>query len=561
MLDVARGVLEEIELEGVLERVLSAARELTGARYAALGVLAPSGDRLERFLTVGLDEVIRQEIGALPHGHGVLGELIRQPQPLRLPDVSRHPRSWGFPPGHPPMASFLGVPIAAGGEPFGNLYLTEKEGAGEFTGADEEAAVLLAELAGVAIDHASRYRDTTAHADELERAMGALDASFRIAQALAGETDLRVVLELVAKRGRALVSARSLIVELVRDSELEVAATAGESPAGIVGLRLPLADTVASAAIRTRRTQRLDDELNRSRYDQRGLGSHGVSAQAGLVVPLVFRSTAYGVLVAVDRLEHGPQFGADDQRLLEAFAASAASAVATAMTAETTEHRQRLEAAEDERRRWARELHDETLQSLAGVQMTLAAAARSGDLESVRATVAQAIGYLGDEIANLRALIVDLRPPALDDFGVEGALRALAARLARRGLEVEVDIVALAEGRADERHTPELESALYRIAQEALTNAVKHGMARSATIRVSEEATAVEITVRDDGVGFDPAARRSGYGLLGMRERVELLGGRLELESEPGRGTTIRASLPVRREGEHGGETDRQLEA
>jgi GAF domain-containing protein len=440
VLDVARSVLEELDLETVLARVLRAAQDLTGARYAALGVLDESRTELARFLTAGIDGATRAEIGELPSGRGVLGELIEDPAPLRLAEVGRHARSWGFPPGHPPMSTFLGVPILVGGLPYGNLYLTEKADGAEFSPADEAAVVLLAEFAGVAIDHAGRYTGARERQDELERTIAALDATTQITRAVGGETDLGVILELVAKRGRALVSARALLVELVRGSELEVAVAAGEFPPELVGERLPLAETVASAAFRTGRTQRLDEELNRSRYEQHGLGRLGMGAAGGLVVPLVFRNRTYGVLVALDRLEGGPGFSPEDQRLLEAFAASAATAVATATSAAAEQQRQRLAAAEDERRRWARELHDETLQNLAALRMQLAAARRSERSGALDDAVGEAIGRLEQEIGNLRALITDLRPAALDEFGVEGAIETLVQRVSRHGLEVELGL-------------------------------------------------------------------------------------------------------------------------
>jgi len=539
VLDVARSVLAELDLEVVLERVLAAAKELTGARYAALGVLAESRTELSRFLTVGIDDVTRAEIGDLPRGRGVLGELIGRAEPLRLAHVGRHARSWGFPVGHPAMETFLGVPILVRGEPYGNLYLTEKGGGAEFTKDDEDAVVLLAEFAGVAIDHAGRYSGARDRQDELERTVATLDATTQIAQAVGGRTDLDVVLELVAKRGRALVAARTVLIELLRGSELEVATGAGEVPDRLIGTRIPLRDTVASAALRTRRTQRLEEELNRSRFDQHGLGRFGVEGESGLAVPLVFRNQTYGVLLALDPLEGGPAFTADDQRLLEAFAASAATAVATATSVAAEQHRQRLMAAEDERRRWARELHDETLQSLAGLQMLLGSARRSGSTDSLEAAVSDAVERLEQEIGNLRALITDLRPAALDEFGAKGALETLALRVERNGIEVGLDIELTG------RHTPELEAAIYRIVQEALTNTVKHGGATRARVEIREDGSNVHVVVSDDGAGFDPAVATAGFGLLGMRERVELLGGSLEIESAPGGGTTVTVRLPA----------------
>jgi GAF domain-containing protein len=330
LLEVARSVLTELDVEVVLGRVLESARALTGARYAALGVLDDSGTRLARFVTRGVDADTEQRIGAPPVGHGVLGELIRRPAPLRLADVGAHPSSYGFPAGHPPMKAFLGVPILIAGSPFGNLYLTEKEGGAPFTAADEDAVLLLAEFAGLAIDHAHRFSGSEARRLELEHSVDALEATVQIARTLAGQTDLDTVLELVAKRGRALVSARVLVIELLNGDELVVAAVAGEAGPDLVGRRLSRSDSVAATALNRLMTQHLETELNRIRFSSAGLGTAGVSARAGLVVPLVLNGRGYGALVAIDRLQDGPEFSAQDVRLLEAFAASAATAVATA---------------------------------------------------------------------------------------------------------------------------------------------------------------------------------------------------------------------------------------
>jgi len=248
VLDVACGVLSDLDVDVVLERMLEAARELTGARYAALGVVDRSGGELERFLTAGVDERTRREIGALPRGRGVLGELIADPRPLRLVDVGAHPRSYGFPPGHPPMRTFLGVPVLVAGEPFGNLYLTDKCLGEEFTDEDEQALLRLAEFAGVAIDHARRYSDVDQQRAQLTRTVQALDATVQIARAIGGETDLETILELVAKRGRALVSASALVIEHERSGEMVVAAGAGELPPGVIGQTIDARDSLAGAS-------------------------------------------------------------------------------------------------------------------------------------------------------------------------------------------------------------------------------------------------------------------------------------------------------------------------
>jgi signal transduction histidine kinase len=478
----------------------------------------------------------------------VLSELITDPRPLRLADVGAHPHSYGFPAEHPPMKTFLGVPVIVGGGPFGNLYLTEKAGGEEFTEDDEQAVVRLADLAGVAIDHARRYTNVESQRVELRRTVDALDATIQIARALGGETDLERILGLVAKRGRALVSARALVIEHERAGEMVIAAAAGDVPEGLVGQRVDLHNSLAAAALRTRRTLRVDDEPNRPRFERYGLGRLGVNIDAGLMVPLMFRGQGHGVLVVVDRLNGGPAFTTEDERLLEAFAASAATAIATAETVEAERRRQTLAAAEQERARWARELHDETLQSLASLRVGLATQLRAAAPGPLADAVSEAVAQLGTDIGNLRALVTELRPAALDDMGAQAAIRDLAERVQSRGLEVDLTIdLAYERGRAPDRHTSELETAIYRIIQESLTNATKHGEAQHASVTVEEDETTVHITIQDDGCGFDTTAKSGGFGLLGMHERAELLEGTLQIQSAPGQGTSVKAALPARR--------------
>jgi signal transduction histidine kinase len=382
----------------------------------------------------------------------------------------------------------------------------------------------------------------------LRRTLDALEATLQIARALGGETDLAKILELVAKRGRALVSARALVIEHEHGRQMVVTAGAGDLPDGLIGRRVDMLDSVAGAALRTLKTLRLEDDANRVRFERHGLGRLGFKASAGLIVPLLFRGAGHGVLIAIDRLEGGPAFTAEDQRLLEAFAASAATAVATAEMVEAERRRHRLAAAEQERARWARELHDETLQSLAALRVGLATQLRSAEPSPLAETVRDAVADLEREIVNLRALITDLRPAALDDVGAGAAIEDLAERARGRGLEVDTSVnLSYEQGRASERHTVELETALYRIVQEALTNAVRHGGARRASVEIEEDESAVRITIRDDGTGFDTGVKATGFGLVGMRERAELLDGTFQVESEPERGTTIRAVLPVQR--------------
>jgi signal transduction histidine kinase len=544
-LDVAGSVLAELDVDVVLQRVLEAARELTTARYAAVGVLDPSRSELVRFVTSGIDEATRSDIGELPRGRGVLGELIVHPAPLRLDDVAAHPRSYGFPRGHPPMKTFLGVPLQAGGEQFGNIYLTDREGGEPFTVDDERALVALSQFAGIAIDHARRYETVESQRAELERAVSALDATVQIARAVGAETSPDVVLELVADRGRALVSAKALVIEREIDGDMVVVAAAGDVPAGVVGLRLGRGDNIASAALRERTTLRLEDSPNRARFDQHGLGRFDLGARAGLVVPMLFRSRGYGVLIALDRTEQGPAFSAHDQRMLEAFATSAATAIATAVSVQAERAAQRLMAAEHERARWARELHDETLQNLAALQIAIAGQLRTRDPESMAAFMTDAAEQLAAEIQNLRTLISELRPAALDDLGLGPAIRALADRTRQADLDVRLSVQLADESEpAHVRLSQEVETAVYRITQEALTNVRKHGSASQVSVDLWEDEASIHLTVQDDGRGFDPHVRSDGFGLTGVRERVELLGGLLELSSIVGKGTTLSVTVP-----------------
>ncbi|HSO99224.1 MAG TPA: GAF domain-containing protein, partial [Solirubrobacteraceae bacterium] len=546
VLENARGVLSDLDLDVVLERLVESAREVSGARYAALGVLDESRTGLERFITAGIDEPTRRGIGELPKGRGVLGQLITDPVTLRLEDVGAHPRSYGFPPGHPPMRTFLGVSVVVCGQPFANLYLSEKAGGEQFSEQDEQIVELLAGFAAAAIDHAQRYTGLDARHTELRRKVDALDATLQIARALGGETDLERILEMVAKRGRALVSARLLVIEHEQAEEMLIVAGAGDLPAGLVGQRLELPGSLASAALRGLRTLRVEDEPNRTRFERHGLGRLGVRADAGLVVPLLFRGQAHGVLIALDRLQDGPAFTADDQRLLEAFAASAATAIATAETGQAERHRQRLAAAEEERARWARELHDETLQSLAAVRLGLVAQLKHPSLEVTAEAVRGAVAQLEQEIASLRSLITDLRPAALDELGAEAAITDLAERTRQRGFAVDLAIdLAYEQGRRSDRHPIELETAMYRIVQEALNNAHKHGQAQRARVQIEEGDHSVRVTVRDDGRGFDAEVKTNGFGLLGIHERAQLVGGTVEIQSSPGEGTTVTATLPT----------------
>src|SRR4051812_17334014 len=257
LIEVGRSLLSELDLDIVLDRVLETARDLTGARYAALGILDERRRELAQFLTRGVDEETHRAIGDLPRGRGILGLLIEDPIPLRLADLGDHPRSYGFPPGHPPMRGFLGVPILIRGEAWGNLYLTEKA-AGDFDRDDEDAVVVLADWAAIAIENARLYRAVDARRAELERAVRGFEATATIARAVGGETDLERVLELIVKRGRALVEARGVVILLAEGDRLRVAAGAG-SVSVPEGLAVPLRDSPLAELMAGSRAHRVTD--------------------------------------------------------------------------------------------------------------------------------------------------------------------------------------------------------------------------------------------------------------------------------------------------------------
>jgi signal transduction histidine kinase len=538
----ARSLLSELDLDTLLRQVLDAARSLTGARYAALGTLDEQRLEFETFVAVGVDEATREAIGDPPRGRGILGLLIEDARPLRLRDLADHPRSYGFPAGHPPMRTFLGVPILIDGRGWGNLYLCDKADDAAFDEADEEAVVVLAEWAAIAIQNASSVHRLRRRHDTLQRAVRNFEATTAIARAVGAETRIERVLELIVKRGRALVDARAMVILLRDGDDLTLAASAGEVDAAALGRRIAVEGSTAQAVLAAARPERIGDVASRLRIAPSRLGIR--DAHTALLVPLEFRSRRLGVLAAFDRIGEEASFDRDQQALLLSFAASAATAVATAQSVERDRLRASMAAAERERQRWARELHDETLQGLAGFQLHLADALAHGDPAELRAAVERAVTQAGREIEQLRVLIAELRPAALDQRGLRPAIEDLAEQVtAREGIETRVHVEL--DAVADRPLSAELRTAVYRLVQEALTNVVKHARADRVSISVERGDGGLEVAVHDDGAGFDPGAPLDGYGLAGMRERVELCGGTLSITSEAGDGTTVRAWLGV----------------
>jgi signal transduction histidine kinase len=378
--------------------------------------------------------------------------------------------------------------------------------------------------------------------DEMERAVHRLEATTEIARAVGGETNLDRILEIVVKRGRALVEARSLLLMLREGDELVTASIAGEREGGMAKARIPVSGSIPGRVLEARAPSRVHD-LDPSLMARPGKSDMGVTA---LFVPLLFRSQPLGVLVALDPLGRDSGFSDEDESVLVSFAASAATAVATAQTVAEGRTREGIAATERERGRWARELHDDSLQSLAGLRVLLSAARRS-DPEELDRLLSQGIDQVDDAIAEMRRLIADLRPTTLDELGLGAALDALGERItAADPIEVSISIdLDWEAGRNDSRLLGEIEDTAFRLVQEALHNAVRHGKTDRARVDVSEEGKMLKVRVSDEGQGFDPTASSEGFGLVGMRERAELVGGSLEVKSAPGKGTTVIAIVPA----------------
>ncbi len=522
----------ELSLDALLERIVETATALTGARYAALGVIDRTGQGLERFFTTGIDAETRAAIGELPRGRGILGVLIREARPLRLHDIADDPRSVGFPRNHPPMRTFLGVPIVLRGVAYGNLYLTEKEGGAEFSAEDEELTQLLAAQAAVAIENARLYESST-------RWLRQLETLNEIGSALASEVELEPLLGLVARRMQELVEARIVLIALP-DARGTLHVTAGAGRDDLVGIELELSSTKIGRVLERGHTERVDAVVDDPEVDQRVARELGVTS--ALYLPLTVRGRPFGVVAAHDKLGADPRFEEGDVRLAESLVSRASIAVDLSERVSRDALRRVVQAQELERARLARELHDETGQALASILLGLRQLEDSVETDEARKATADLRELVVATLQDVRRLAVELRPSALDDFGLVPAVERLAATVsAPSGPTVDV-----AARLGDTRLGQETETVLYRIVQESLTNIVKHAAAGHVSITLVRKAASAVVVVEDDGSGFDPDGIRDGaLGIAGMRERVALVGGKLTLETSPGAGTTLVAEVPA----------------
>jgi signal transduction histidine kinase len=497
-------------------------------------VINPSRQALERFVVTGIDDATRDAIGDLPSGRGILGVLIRDATPLRIDDLSADPRAVGFPPNHPPMRTFLGVPVLLRGVAYGNLYLTEKAGGSPFTEEDQEIVQLLAGQAAVAIENARLYESATRWGEQLQSLTD-------VGNALSTEIELPKLLDLVVGRLRELIDARVVFIAMPQpDGAVVIETVAGDDPNDYVGTRLDPMKSKTARVLERRRSERVDSLLEDPEVDQ--TTARKLGARTGLWVPLVVRDRAIGVLVAQDKEESDDaRFTDEDLRIAEAFAERAALAIDLSERVARDALRRVVAGQELERQRLARELHDETGQALTSILLGLKTIEEAGDGQDVRKSILELRELVVGTLQDVRRLAVELRPKALDDFGLVAALQRLAETFAEQtGIRVHVQAVL-----GDSRLSGETETALYRIVQEALTNVIKHAQAQTVSVVLTRKDDRVVAVIEDDGRGFDPAdTSDERLGLLGMGERIALVNGQLSVESRPGEGTTIAVEVP-----------------
>jgi len=529
LLQTGIAISSELSLDGVLKRIVEAAAQVTSAQYAALGVIDASGTALERFVTHGVDDETRARIGDLPRGRGVLGALISDARTLRLHAISDDPRSVGFPPGHPEMRTFLGTPIRLRGVAYGNLYLTEKAGGAEFDEQDEELVSLLSAQAAVAIENARLYESATAWSRQLESMQ-------EISEALVGELDLPKLLQLVVERMRELIDARVVAIALPVADGLRLEAIAGDGADTLLHTVIAQTSKIGNVFARGR-SERVDSIIDDPEVVQEV--ARRFDAVTGIYVPLVSSGASIGIAFAHDKLDRDPRFSSADLRVAEAFAQRASVAVELSQRVQRDSLRRMFEGQELERRRLARELHDETGQALTSVLLGLKAVETSDDVPVALAALRELVV---NTLQDVRRLAVELRPKALDDFGLLPAVERLVETFrAATGIEVQF------ESRLGEERLPaEVETTLYRVIQEALTNVAKHAAAQSVSVLLVRRDASATAVIEDDGQGFTSADEaEGGIGLAGMRERLALLGGRLIIESDAATGTTVAAEVPI----------------
>ncbi|GAA1830938.1 GAF domain-containing sensor histidine kinase [Actinomadura chokoriensis] len=526
LLEAVVSIGSELDLESVLRRITEAATTLVDARYGALGVIAEEGERLVQFITVGASEDEIEAIGHWPHGRGILGLLIREPHPIRLPNLNEHPDSAGFPENHPPMHAFLGVPVLVRDEVFGNLYLTEKAGGGEFEDEDEIVVTALATAAGVAIENARLYEET-------RRRERWLEASTEISTALLSGTDPHEVTVLVAQRAREITDAGLATVALADENgrQFLVEAAHGDGGEQLEGLRIPLDHSVAGPVFTAGVSLRLTEGGKAAREAQ---VPTQVPVGPLLAVPLGVGEAARGVISVVNP-PGGAVFSEGTQRLLEAFAGQAAVALELADRRRDAE---RLVLLED-RDRIAKDLHDTVIQRLFATAMTLMAAIKITQKREVGVRIQRAVDDLDDTMRQIRSTIFALQAPA-DTESLRSRVHALVDAAAEQlGFAPSVRLDGLLDTAVDD----DIGEHLQAVVREALSNVARHAHASQVTVAIDVNDDLL-LRVEDNGVGIPEQGRRSG--LRNMAERAEKLGGSFTAAPRPDGGTILTWQTPLK---------------
>ncbi|MFI7439978.1 GAF domain-containing sensor histidine kinase [Nonomuraea indica] len=524
LMEAVVSVGSDLDLETVLRRIVETATKLVDASYGALGVVGQEHTLLQ-FIPVGLSEEEIARIEHWPHGLGLLGLLIKDARPLRLGRIADHPESYGFPPGHPPMGTFLGVPVRVRDEVFGNLYLTEKRGGGEFDEEDEAIVIALATAAGVAIENARLY-------EESRRRETWLQASSEVTTSLLSGADRSGVLAMMAGRARQMSDA-DLVQILLPDpagGSLSVEFVEGELSDDVAGLTFELAASTAGEVYTSGRPVAAGDLLD-SESPLRGMGFG-----PELLMPIGSGETVRGVLALAKRSGRLP-FSASDLRMLEAFAGQAAVALELA---EARRHAERLTLLED-RDRIAKDLHDVVIQRLFATAMTLMSTVRLVERPEASSRLQHAIDELDETIRQIRSTIFALQSVP-DEHAPSLRARVVELVEASRGHLGFMPGLRM-EGQLDNRVPEEVAEHLLAVLREALSNVVRHAKASKAEVSVEVQGETLTLVVRDDGVGLPEEGRRSG--LRNMEERATSLGGSFEISSPESGGAALRWSVPI----------------
>jgi signal transduction histidine kinase len=526
LLDAVLAIGTGLDLQSVLHKIIEAAVKLVDARYGALGVI-DEANLLSEFLTVGIDAETAAQIGPLPRGGGILGLLIEQPHALRLHDLTQHPASFGFPANHPPMKSFLGVPIRVRDEVFGNLYLTEKSGGGDFDDEDENVVLALAAAAGVAIENARLYDDVR----HRERWLGASSA---VTTALLSGTEPDEVLQLVAARARDLAAADVAAIVLPLAQTLVVEVADGEPAPRVTGVRIDPANSLIGDVYGGASSMAIDDVS----ADPRWAGESPALAEFGsvIVVPLVAAGARRGVLW-VGNLRGGRRFAVAQQAMLEAFADQAALGLELSRQRRETEQ---LSLFRD-RDRIARDLHDTVIQRLFATGMQLESSMRYMTNPEAGDRVQAAVSDLDKTIKEIRSTIYALQR---SDRSPSTSLRARIVELIEELTPTLGFTPALRlEGLVDTRVSTQVADNLLPVMREALSNVARHAKAGRGDVSVVVDDRWVTMTVSDDGIGLPEDGRRSGLANLEVRARS--LGGEFLAHLAPEGGTELRWRVPL----------------